>query len=99
AADNEIAQQAVTGLRPRGELLLSGIGPTPLSLDVGPLVLRALTVRGHVTGGPIDIQDAMDFAVANGIRPWIESVPLDDAGSAVTRMQQGQARFRMVLQP
>ncbi|CAM04118.1 alcohol dehydrogenase [Saccharopolyspora erythraea NRRL 2338] len=93
AADTGVAQQAATGLRRRSELLLSGIGSDPLSLDVGALVMRGLRVRGHVTGGPTDIQDAMRFAVAAGIRPWTEVRKLDEAAEAVESMRSGRARL------
>jgi alcohol dehydrogenase len=97
AADTLIAQQAATGLRPRGELLLSGIGSDPLALDVGRLVMFGLQVRGHVTGGPTDIQDAMRFAVASGVRAWTDVRSLEDVEAAVEEMRGGRARFRMVL--
>lgn len=99
AADTSVAEQAITGLIRRGELLVSGIGPDPLSLDVGALVLRGLRVRGHVTGGPTDIQDAMRFAVAAGIRPWTEVRPLHDAAGAVEALRAGRLRYRAVLTP
>ena len=99
AADTTVAQQAVAGLRSRGELLVSGIGPDRLSLDVGALVLRGLRVRGHVTGGPIDIQDTMRFAVAAGVRPWIEVGGLDDAAGAIAALRAARLRYRAVLTP
>lgn len=99
AADTAAAQDAARGLKRRGELLLSGIGSEPLSLDVGPLVMRGMRVRGHVTGGPTEIQDAMRFAARTGVRPWTETRTLGEAGDAVAAMRRGDARFRMVLQP
>ena len=36
-------------------------------------------------------------AVFGGLRPMIETLPLERAGEAFERMMSGQARFRMVL--
>src|SRR5699024_10263603 len=69
----------VRGLRPRGHLVLVGIGPGEVSLPMGRLVSDALTVTGHLTGSPADTEEAMRFAVLNGIRPLIEHVPLEQA--------------------
>lgn len=90
AADTTTVQNAIGGLERRGELLLSGIGSAPLSLDVGPLVMRGLRVRGHVTGSPVDIQDAMQ-------RLGVGSVPFFVAGDTAFSGAQPIDVFRNVL--
>ena len=37
------------------------------------------------------------FSALTGIRPMIETTPLDRAAEAYERMMSGKARFRMVL--
>jgi D-arabinose 1-dehydrogenase-like Zn-dependent alcohol dehydrogenase len=39
----------------------------------------------------------MAFSALPGIRPMIETMPLERAGEAYVRMMSGAARFRMVL--
>jgi D-arabinose 1-dehydrogenase-like Zn-dependent alcohol dehydrogenase len=39
----------------------------------------------------------MAFSVLAGIRPLIETYPLERAAEAFDRMMSGQARFRVVL--
>ena len=39
----------------------------------------------------------MDFSALTGIRPMIETMPLEQAAKAYDRMMSGDARFRMVL--
>lgn len=39
----------------------------------------------------------MAFSVLHGIRPMVETVPLDEAAQAYRKMLSGAARFRRVL--
>jgi alcohol dehydrogenase len=39
----------------------------------------------------------MKFAQLSGVRPLIETMPLERAQDAYDRMMSGNARFRMVL--
>lgn len=85
------------GLCPRGQVVLLGVDSSKLEFSVAPLVMNALSITGHLTGSPVQIEETMRFAVVNGVRPWIEQLPLTDAQSAVDRVRAGEARFRMVL--
>lgn len=85
------------GLHPRGQVVLLGVDSSKLEFSVAPLVMNALSITGHLTGSPAQIEETMRFAVVNGVRPWIERLPLTDAQSAVERVRAGEARFRMVL--
>jgi alcohol dehydrogenase len=39
----------------------------------------------------------MHFAMQSGVRTWIEERPLAQAAEAYAAMEQGRARYRMVL--
>ena len=39
----------------------------------------------------------MNFAELTGVRPMIETYPLEKAGEAYARMMRGKAQFRVVL--
>jgi D-arabinose 1-dehydrogenase-like Zn-dependent alcohol dehydrogenase len=45
----------------------------------------------------MDSEDTLLFSSLSGVRPRIETMPLEQAGEAYTRMMAGDARFRMVL--
>lgn len=47
----------------------------------------------------MEIEEAMNFAAANGVTSWVERLPLADVNEAVTRLREGHARFRIVLEP
>ncbi|WP_199198854.1 alcohol dehydrogenase catalytic domain-containing protein [Amycolatopsis sp. CA-128772] len=87
------------GLAPHGRLVVAGLDGAPVSLPLGKLVMHARAVTGHLTGSPVDTEQAMRFAVATGVRPWVEPVPLDDASDALDDLKAGRARFRKVLVP
>jgi D-arabinose 1-dehydrogenase-like Zn-dependent alcohol dehydrogenase len=40
---------------------------------------------------------ALRFAELSGVRPMIETYPLEEAAQAYTRMLSGKAEFRVVL--
>ncbi|GGV87713.1 Zn-dependent alcohol dehydrogenase [Streptomyces gelaticus] len=89
--------ELVDGLAPHGRLTIVGIDGTPLQLPLGKLVMNAQSITGHLTGSPTDTEQAMRFAVATGVRPRVQTVPLQDAQQAVDMVREGRARFRAVL--
>jgi D-arabinose 1-dehydrogenase-like Zn-dependent alcohol dehydrogenase len=54
-------------------------------------------VRGWPSGSSIDSQDTLAFSMLTGVRPMIETFPLERAAEAYERMISGKARFRVVL--
>ena len=52
---------------------------------------------GWPSGTAKDSQDALKFAAANGVRPMIETFPLERAADAYEHMISGKVRFRSVL--
>ncbi|MFH8386169.1 alcohol dehydrogenase [Kitasatospora sp. NPDC018058] len=97
AANSAAITATVDGLSHRGELVVIGADTEPLRITPVQLLLRARTVRGHPSGSAQDIEDTMAFSALRGIRPMIETAPLDRADEAYRRMLSGAARFRMVL--
>jgi len=55
------------------------------------------SIKAWASGTCVDSEDALQFAVRNGVRPVIEKMPLERATEAYERMMSGNARFRMVL--
>ena len=87
----------VSGLAPRGKLIIVGVPKDEIKLNAFPLVFGGRSVYGSLTGTPIDGEDTLAFSVLESIRPMIETAPLEQAADAYARMMQGTARFRMVL--
>jgi len=95
---NAAAMAAVIeGLGPDGQLIVVGGPPDPLPVPAIALILERRSVAGWPSGRSIDSEDTLKFAVQTGVRPRIETYPLDRAAEAYDRMMSGDARFRVVL--
>ena len=53
--------------------------------------------RGWPSGTGMDCEDTLKFSVLSGVRPMIETFPLEKAADAYERMMSGKARFRAVI--
>jgi D-arabinose 1-dehydrogenase-like Zn-dependent alcohol dehydrogenase len=87
----------IAGLRARGRLIVVGVSPDPIEVATVQLVFGTRTIEGALTGSPLDSEDTLAFSVLEGIRPMIETAPLEAAAEAYGRMMRNEARFRIVL--
>ena len=85
------------GLAPAGRLVVLGAGKDPLLVSCGKLVVGERGVLGSITGTPYDNEKTLAFSVLAGVRPRIETMPLERAAEAYQRMKSGGVKFRMVL--
>jgi D-arabinose 1-dehydrogenase-like Zn-dependent alcohol dehydrogenase len=87
----------VGGLKPRGKLLLVAAPHEPFSVGAG--LLSGKTVAGWPSGSAIDSEDTMNFSALSGVRPRVETFPLEKAEDAYAHMMSNRVRFRAVLVP
>jgi D-arabinose 1-dehydrogenase-like Zn-dependent alcohol dehydrogenase len=75
------------------------IGVTFEPLEVAPvqLITGSRSIQGWAAGTAADSQDTLRFAELTGVRPMIETYPLEKAAEAYARMLSGKAQFRVVL--
>ena len=92
-----VVSPLLAGLAPGGRLVMLGTGKDPLAVSAGILVGGERSVQGSITGTPYENERTLDFSVLTEVRPWIETMPLEDAADAYRRMKSGDAKFRMVL--
>ncbi|MGW3630338.1 alcohol dehydrogenase catalytic domain-containing protein [Streptomyces sp. NPDC005122] len=97
AASGASMTPLLTGLAPRGRMIVVGVGTDPISVSTPDLVLSTRTITGSLTGTPIENEDNLAFSVRHGVLPLIERMPLAEAPKAYERMMSGEARFRVVL--
>ena len=95
--DAQAMAVTVPGLAARGRLVVIGVPPEPLAIGAADLVLASRTVAGHASGTAMDSEDTLRFAARTGVRPMIETYPLEKASEGYDRMMSGHARFRVVL--
>jgi D-arabinose 1-dehydrogenase-like Zn-dependent alcohol dehydrogenase len=97
APSSKAMSELIDGLGPNGELLVVGAGPDAIEVQPIQLILSNRTIRGWATGSPADTEDTLNFAELSGVRPMIETYPLERAAEGYARMMSGEARFRVVL--
>ncbi|HET9721039.1 MAG TPA: alcohol dehydrogenase [Solirubrobacteraceae bacterium] len=85
------------GLRPRGRLVVVGASMDPIPVPAAMLIGGNKTIAGHASGTSRDSEDTLAFSALSGVRPMIETFPLEEAGRAYEKMISGEARFRMVI--
>jgi len=97
AANSAAMAQTVGGLGPEGELVIVGVTAEPLPIAPIQLITPGFSLAGHPSGTSRDVEETMHFAVLSGVRAWIEERPLAEAVEAYAAMEEGRARYRMVL--
>ncbi|MGZ4648298.1 MAG: alcohol dehydrogenase catalytic domain-containing protein [Blastococcus sp.] len=95
--DADAMAVTVPGLAPRGRLVVLGVPHEPLAVGAVDLVLGSRSVAGPASGTAKDSEDTLRFAARTGVRPMIETYPLEKAADGFERMMSGKARFRVVL--
>jgi len=89
----------IEGLGIDGKLLVVGASPEPIEVTPLQLIGKRRSVAGWPSGRAADSEDTMRFSALTGVKPMIETFPLDKAPEAYERMMSGDARFRVVLVP
>jgi D-arabinose 1-dehydrogenase-like Zn-dependent alcohol dehydrogenase len=85
------------GLGANGVLVVVGAPAEPLELSALPLIFGRKRIQGWPSGIPTDSEDTLRFAELTGVRPMIETYPLEKAAEGYARMMSGKAQFRVVL--
>lgn len=85
------------GLRSRGKLLVVGASMDSIPVPAAALIGGSKAIVGHASGTSRDSEDTLAFSVLSGVRPMIETLPLESAADAYQKMMNGEARFRMVI--
>jgi D-arabinose 1-dehydrogenase-like Zn-dependent alcohol dehydrogenase len=97
-APNSKAMSAlIDGLGPNGKLMVIGAAFDPIEVTPIQLISGSKTIQGWAAGTPADSEDTLRFAELSGVRPMIETYPLEQAAEAYARMLSGNAQFRVVL--
>jgi len=97
APSSKAMSALIDGLGPNGKLMVIGAAFDPIEVTPMQLISGCRTIQGWAAGTPADSEDTLRFAELTGVRPMIETYPLEEAGEAYARMMSGQAEFRVVL--
>jgi D-arabinose 1-dehydrogenase-like Zn-dependent alcohol dehydrogenase len=97
APSSKAMSALIDGLGPNGKLLVVGAASDPIEVTPLQLITGSRTIQGWASGTAADSEDTLNFAALSGVRPMIETYPLEKAGEAFARMMSGKAEFRVVL--
>jgi D-arabinose 1-dehydrogenase-like Zn-dependent alcohol dehydrogenase len=97
APSSKAMSQVIDGLAPNGKLMVVGADFSAIEVTPLQLIGGSKTIQGWASGTPTDAEDTLRFAELTGVRPMVETYPLEKAAEAYARMMSGKAQFRVVL--
>jgi D-arabinose 1-dehydrogenase-like Zn-dependent alcohol dehydrogenase len=97
APSSKAMSELIDGLGPNGKLMVVGATFDPIEVTPVQLISGSRSIQGWASGTPADSEDTLRFAELSGVRPMIETYPLEKAAEAYERMLSGKAQFRVVL--
>jgi D-arabinose 1-dehydrogenase-like Zn-dependent alcohol dehydrogenase len=97
APNSKAMSELIDGLGPNGKLMVVGATFDPIEVTPLQLINGSRAIQGWASGTPADSEDTLRFAELSGVRPMIETYPLEKAAEAYARMMSGKAEFRVVL--
>src|SRR5208337_3071557 len=85
APSSKAMSELVNGLGPNGKLIVVGASFDPIEVTPIQLISGNKSLQGWSTGTPADSEDTLHFAELTGVRPMIETYPLEQAAEAYAR--------------
>lgn len=96
APDAKVIGDLAGGLSARGKLLI--VAAAADNVEFAPFgLLTGKSIAGWPSGSPIDSEDTLNFSVLAGVKPRVETFPLEKANEAFAKMMANEVRFRAVL--
>lgn len=97
APSGKAMAELVDGLGVNGTLIVIGASPDPITVTPIQLIGNRRSIQGRPSGTARDSEDTLNFCALTGIRPMVETFPLEQAAAGYEHMLSGKARFRVVL--
>lgn len=87
----------IAALAPRGRLHTVGAVPEPIPAPAFALIGGQKSISGSPLGSPATIQDMLNFCARHDILPTTEIFDMADVNNAIAHLEEGKARYRVVL--
>jgi propanol-preferring alcohol dehydrogenase len=84
-------------VRRRGTIALIGMPPGAFPLPIVTMVLEAITLRGSIVGGRLDLEEALAFAGEGKVEATTTPDRLENINAIFERMRAGAIEGRVVL--
>ena len=82
APSSKAMSELIDGLGPNGKLIVVGVAFDPIEVTPVQLITGSRAIQGWAAGTPTDSEDTLRFAELTGVRPMIETYPLEQANEA-----------------
>lgn len=81
------------------QIVLLDVTTEPLNIPHLPFLLQELSFHGSVSSTYAEVQETLEFAARNGVKPLLEEFPMSEEGiaAAIDRLASGRIRYRGVL--
>jgi uncharacterized zinc-type alcohol dehydrogenase-like protein len=87
----------IATLAPNGHLHIVGAVLKPIPVAAFDLIMTQRIITGSPTGSPTMIAKMLKFAARHGIAPVVEHFPMSKVNEAISHLESGKARYRIVL--
>jgi uncharacterized zinc-type alcohol dehydrogenase-like protein len=87
----------LTALAPKGKFHTVGAVLEPMEIPAFSLIMGEKSVGGSPIGSPALTKTMLDFCVRHNIYPDVEEFPMAKVNEAIEHLENGKARFRIVL--
>ena len=84
-------------LAPKGKFHTVGAVLEPMAIPAFSLIMGEKSVGGSPLGSPALTKTMLDFCVRHHIYPTTEEFPMEKVNDAIKHLQDGKARYRLVL--
>jgi len=91
-------KQALSTLRRKGTMALTGLPKGDFDLSIFETVLNRYTLRGSIVGTRKDMEEAIQFAVEGKVKATVHSAKLEDINHVFDEMKKGNIEGRIVLE-
>jgi uncharacterized zinc-type alcohol dehydrogenase-like protein len=87
----------IAALRPKGRLHFVGVVPTAIQAQAFSLIAGQKSVSGSPLGSPATIGQMLEFSGRHNIAPVTEMFDFAQINEAIAHLEEGKARYRIVL--
>ncbi|MFT6334241.1 MAG: putative zinc-type alcohol dehydrogenase-like protein [Saprospiraceae bacterium] len=87
----------LTTLAPKGRLHTVGAVLEPMAIPAFSLIGGEKSIGGSPIGSPALTKTMLDFCVRHDIYPTVEEFAMGNVNEAIKHLEEGKARFRIVL--
>ncbi|NQV10858.1 MAG: NAD(P)-dependent alcohol dehydrogenase [Cyanobacteria bacterium] len=87
----------VNALAPLGRMHQLGVVTEPIPIQAFALISGRRQITGSPTSSPASLRKMMEFCARHQISPMVETLPMAEINTAISRLRRGDVRYRFVL--